>query len=82
MPCKFGVHLGWFSEFACHPILFLCKEVIRRGHMVVFVHLQALGGIVSWEAKPVELFQHVLFKALRSLQVWCWQCSLWDLAVP
>jgi hypothetical protein len=50
--------------------------------MIVLVHLQALCSIISWEAKPVELLQHVLFEALCSCQICYWQRSLWNLTVP
>lgn len=55
--CKWGDL--WRKEFVKlveHPPLFLHKEIICRGHMVVLVRLKTFHCIVAREAISIEFF--------------------------
>jgi hypothetical protein len=47
------------GRLARHAPPLLTEEIIRRGDMVVLVHLQTLDCVVSGKTEAIKLFQHI-----------------------
>mmetsp|Transcript_65315 Transcript_65315/g.121757 ORF Transcript_65315/g.121757 Transcript_65315/m.121757 type:complete len:208 (+) Transcript_65315:1079-1702(+) len=82
LPWCAGVWLAHLHQASLQSPLLLCQKMVRRGDVIVLVHLQTLDGIFSQESKALEVLNQVLLQFLASMAELGCHRRFWYLREP